>query len=455
LPKERAGGFTSCFDPDSAALRAIEKGDRRKETDTFPSAALADDVRDLQAAMQKRYAGYPELAQDTAWDVDRYFADWEAAVRAAGPTVTFEDGILRPFVGLRVEHRDNHLMPWGYGLRLTQRPELVLSEYQVRRAFEPKALAACTFGEHPPLPGTLRVSRELGPHGVVDVAVLTARGTADVIDATCGSETVRFERRPAASFPRNKDAPVYEWHTTADAAVVIVRHLDGSPAERARLEQIATDYDGHRAKKTIVFDFRGNGGGNDGYIYAWIAKAVRGTWPAPYAEVKVTGAELPCGEWNNLVLRQIDADVVDTPAAKNERDAALQASLASLKGAPVQQVDMAPATTTAAHPYTGRVFAVVDRTSASSGESGPEMLHAAIGATIVGERSAGFMEFGNIRPWIMPRTGIGWWMASKRNYYEAPHEAVGLPVDVYLAPELLGKPADELVKVLEGMRRGK
>ena len=84
LPKDRAGGFTSCFDPDSATLRAIDKGDRRKETDAFPSAALADDVRDLKAALQKRYAGYPELAQDPAWDVDRYFADWEAGIRAAG-----------------------------------------------------------------------------------------------------------------------------------------------------------------------------------------------------------------------------------------------------------------------------------------------------------------------------------------------------------------------------------
>jgi hypothetical protein len=266
---------------------------------------------------------------------------------------------------------------------------------------------------------------------------------------------VRFERRPAASIPRNKDAPVYEWHPAGDAAVVIVRSLDGSPQERARLEQIAADYDAHRAKKTVVFDFRGNGGGNDGYIYAWIAKAVRGTWPAPYVEVKVTGAELPCGEWNNLVMRQIDGDTVDTPAAKGERDAALKAALASLKGATVQSVDMSPSTTTAAHPYTGRVFAIVDRTSASSGESGPEMLRTAMGATIVGERTGGFMEFGNIRPWIMPRTGIGWWMPSKRNYYEQPHEAVGLPVDVYLAPELSGKPADELVKALEGVRRGK
>ena len=369
--------------------------------------------------------------------------------------MTLEEGILRPFLGLRVEHRDNHLMPWGYGMRLTQRPELVLSEYQVRRKFEPKALAACTFGEHPPLPGTLRASRELGPHGVDDVTVLTAHGTADAIEATCGSETVRFDRRPPPSVPSRKDGPVYEWHPTGDAAIVVVRHLDGYPQELARLEQIAADYDAHRAKRTVVFDFRGNGGGNDGYIYAWVQKAVRGTWPAPYAEVKVTGAELPCGGWNNLVLRQIDADLVDTPAAKSEREATMQAALADLKVATVQSVDMAPITTTAAHPYAGRVFAIVDRSSASSGESGPEILRAAMGAMIVGERSAGFMEFGNERAWIMPRTGIGWWMASKRNYYEQPHEAVGLPVDAYLAPELLGKPADELVKVLEGLRPAK
>jgi hypothetical protein len=452
LPKERAGGFTSCFDPDSAALRAIDKADRIEPTHAFPSAALADDLRDFKAALQKRYPGYAELAQDPGWDVDRYFADWEAGIRAAGPTVTFEEGVLRPFVGLRVQHRDNHLMPWKYGIRLTQRPELVLSEYQARRAFEPRALAACTFGEHAPIAGTLRVSRELGPHGVVDVAVLTAHGTADAIDATCGSETVRFERRPAAPVTRKDGAPVYEWHPAGDAAVIVVRELDGTPEALATLEHIAADYDAHRANKTLVFDFRGNGGGNDGYIHAWIEKAVRGTWRGAYSEVKVTGAELPCGEWNDLVLRQIDADTVDRPAAKDERDAAMQAALAKLRGASVQRFNPTLNTTTAAHPYPGRVFAIVDRDSGSSGESGPDMLRAAMGATIVGERSAGFLEYGNIRPWIMPRTGIGWWMPSKRNYYPGPRDAVGLPVDVYLAPELLGKPADELVAVLEAMK---
>jgi hypothetical protein len=116
LPPDRAASFTSCLDPDSPALRAIVKRERWKETDKVPALALADDVRDLHAQMKKRYAVYPELAQNPTFDPDLYFQEWETLLRAHD-TVTFEEGVLRPLIGLRQVHRDNHLSVWGWGGR--------------------------------------------------------------------------------------------------------------------------------------------------------------------------------------------------------------------------------------------------------------------------------------------------------------------------------------------------
>jgi hypothetical protein len=451
LPADRAASFTSCLDPDSPALRAIVKRARWKETEGVPAVALADDVRDLHAAMKKRYAGYAELAEHPTFDPDLYFAEWETLVRAQHETVTFEDGILRPLIGIRQVHPDNHLAPWGFGGRLTRRPELAVSEYQVHRTFTDGALAACVFGDAKPMPGTLRVARELGAHGLADIATFTSAGTADAIVASCGGGDVRFDRRVSTATGAKETDPVYEWRAAGDAAVIVVRRLWGPPEAEAKLRQLAADYDAQRAKKTIVFDFRGNGGGDDGYVSAWIEKAVRGTWKTPYVEVKVTGAELPCGDWNALVTDQISYDRVDLPDAKAERDAFWPKALAALKTATVVAADISDVTTNAAHPYAGRVFVLVDHASGSSGESGPDMLRSALGATIVGERTGGYLEYGNIRPWVMPRTGIVWGMASKRNYYPGPREAVGLPVPIYLPPDLLEKPVEELLPLLEAL----
>ena len=48
----------------------------------------------------------------------------------------------------------------------------------------------------------------------------------------------------------------------------------------------------------------------------------------------------------------------------------------------------------------------------------------------------------------MPRTGIVWNMASKRNFYPSPRDGVGLPVALYLAPEVLEEPVEELLPLL-------
>ncbi len=451
LAPSSAGGSPFCFDPASTALRQAVARPAPKPDDPIDAPLLADDVRDFHKAMGKLYAGYPELLQKTTFDVDAFFADWEREVRAAGATIPFRDGVVNRLVALRRQVQDNHLTARGSG-NLATRPELAFAEYQAAGRFNGLDEARCTFASATPVHGSVRVVSMLTRAGKKEVSTFSAQSVAPVVDVRCGDETRPFQRRAAHDVRSDAKAPVYEWKTVGNATVITVRRLYGSPADKALLARIPADSAEHAKKPVVVFDFRGNGGGSDQYVFDWVGKLAKGTWPAAYADLRATGAATACGDWNELVYEQIEYERIDTPEAVGER-AAFQRDtpLGGRASDPVQQLDRAPNSANPKHPYTGRVFVLVDHASSSSGESAPEELRLAMHATIVGERSGGYAEFGNIRPYLMPRTGLQWNLASKRNYFESPRDGVGFPVDVALDSELLGAPVEELLPLLEAL----
>jgi hypothetical protein len=225
--------------------------------------------------------------------------------------------------------------------------------------------------------------------------------------------------------------------------------LHGSPEDEATLARIAEDYERHVQKPLVVFDFRGNPGGNDGYVNEWLEKAKQGPWTVPFATLRMDGGRQTCPDWNSAIVSQIAYDRFDTPEGKREREAIWNDLNQPLRDTPAEWLEGDEATSKSAHPYSGRIIALIDRDSASSGETAPDNLRAALGATILGERSGGYMELGNVRPWVMPRTGAIWQMATKRNFYPTPREFVGLPVDVYLDDDLLALPVEELLPLLK------
>lgn len=104
----------------------------------------------------------------------------------------------------------------------------------------------------------------------------------------------------------------------------------------------------------------------------------------------------------------------------------------------------------AEHPFTGRIFVLVDRYSGSSGESAPWALKNALGATLVGERTRGCWKYGNQATYVLPNTGTRWQLSTKKNVLEQPVESVGNPVDVYL--EAPAAPIEDILPLL-GKRR--
>ena len=145
----------------------------------------------------------------------------------------------------------------------------------------------------------------------------------------------------------------------------------------------------------------------------------------------MSGALTPCQHWNPLIQRQIRDGTVDTHEGRAERDR-MRASWPPGLHRPTWSFHSGLVEDQAARPYTGRVFVLVDRYSVSSGESGPWALKNAMGAVLVGERTGGLMEYGNVQTYVLPRTGIRWSLATKRKLYETPMESVGIPVDAYL-----------------------
>ncbi|GAB3432270.1 S41 family peptidase [Flindersiella endophytica] len=196
-------------------------------------------------------------------------------------------------------------------------------------------------------------------------------------------------------------------------------------AERAML-QFQEDHARHFSHDKIIVDVRSNPGGSDEFIWKWIADHV------PHQVRYVTdrawrydGRRLAA--WN-LMVEQIaiagsdsisDLQRDATPVPRPDAELTLEADDETL-GVGVS-------------PWRGQMLVLTDRLTASAGESTAWMLREAFGAKLVGGPSGGFLTFGDITPYLLPRSGLALWLAT---HWFGWHdvEMVGLPVDVTINP---------------------
>jgi hypothetical protein len=444
LPPSETGGGAYLFDPASPALRAAIKNPERRLTDLLDARALADDLVFLRKALGKQYIGYAELLQVPDFDVEALFDEQIARLRTGPLRVTFQDSALGLFRALKAHIDDRHFGLFG----APPDPREEYTEYQAPVEGPDPALAGCTAPQL--APSTLRVAGSLAAGGARGrVLTVSAHPQGDALTLVCGERRYPLRARPPAGHEAGEDGKTaYEWRRAPGASIIRIRRFGGPPADEARLETLAADYPEHRRAPVIVFDLRGNGGGNDGYAYRWLEQAKRGAWDLHSWSVYPAGSFKPWLNWNNMVWNAIQEGRVDDPAAVAERekvrkDWPRRASDLSVRFVANQVENHARS------PYQGRIFVLVDRGCASSGESATLMLREALGAVVVGERTAGFQEYGNQRKLVLPRTHLVLFFATKRNYFTAPAEAVGVPVDVYLPPPLVAAPVEELLPLLK------
>jgi hypothetical protein len=441
---ESVTGARYCLNPDSPVVRKAFTGGKPTPDQKLEGPALAEDVRFLHRLLRTTYSGYPELLQHRTFDPDAFFESWRAKV-AARPTLTLEEGVLQPLVQLRQAVTDHHLGPDRLMMDLADDPRLAFYEYQA----EPPAglkLEACKadalFGAQA---DTLQVRPVLRTDGSRRQAVsLSVRGAGASVTLACGETTLTLHKRPAPPRPPDPKEHVYTYQPLGDVGVITLRNFKGPPAALEQLRQFVADYPKHRQHALLVFDLRGNNGGDDFPMYAWLEQAVRGTWQGNGA-LWVQGAFHPCFSWNHRVRRQIQDGRVDLPEALAER----QKLSAQWTGRPVpsrHEFFSGLVSGEGKEPFTGRIVVLVDRNSLSSGESAAFALHRATGAPLVGERTGGFTQYGNAPSFVLPRTGLGWVVPTKRNYHGAQVEGVGHPVDLYLDEPR--RPVTELLPAL-------
>ena len=78
--------------------------------------------------------------------------------------------------------------------------------------------------------------------------------------------------------PKEADPTFYTWSSMGDTAAIRIKRLFGTTKGLENLAHIPQDYPEHAKFKRVIFGLRGNGGGDDSYVYDWISKAKNGTW---------------------------------------------------------------------------------------------------------------------------------------------------------------------------------
>jgi hypothetical protein len=431
LPPAQALGSRWCFNPDDPGWAELDKQTRPKPDDLVDAPSLAADLPLLQELLRTSYPGYAVLAQSPPFDVEAFFRKWRQSLRGK-KSVRVADAVIAPFRTLREEIVDQHFSPWVDSEALTGGSLLRPRELQVELAAgDAPDLARCSIdGARRVYASTLRRAQLLdgrGAHPIVTVSAVAE----NPVTLRCADRSWTLQPRAEAHAPPRgaSDLP-YTWSTIGDTAVIRVASFWGTVAQFENLGRLAQDYSEHARSRRIVFDLRGNGGGNDSPVYDWIARAKDGVWFSG-AEVARIGQLSPCEEWNQLVDRQVQEHIQATAASKAAR-AAVRARWPTRLPETRDRFDAGLIHDHAAHPFKGPIYVVEDHDSMSSGETAAFVLRQALGAILVGERTGGYLDYGNVSSVVLPASHLRVNMPTKRNWYGAPMEAVGLDVDYYL-----------------------
>ena len=204
--------------------------------------------------------------------------------------------------------------------------------------------------------------------------------------------------------------------------------------------------DGHQRHfryDRIIVDVRGNGGGGSTYARDWITDHV----PEPFSFVAGRRWLLdgePLIIWNYGVTidsvhgrQAVPREFIDRWPSPGP-DSALTVD--------TEQWRFARGNT----PWHGRMLVLTDRRTASAGEGVAWLLRQAFDTRIVGGRSAGMVTFGDIVPYLLPRSGLQVTLASRHDDF-GDVEMAGLPVDVPLDPRTpLAEIAADVDRLHEG-----
>lgn len=229
------------------------------------------------------------------------------------------------------------------------------------------------------------------------------------------------------------DGPAYEERVVDGVLCLRVRRLLGTDEDERALTTWRESHERHFSHDRIVVDLRGNRGGNDGHLYTWAEPHNPHDVEAVPSDRTWYVDDRPLGGWNSIVQLGILGSVPPLHERYRVRphpQARLEIRADSGRVPAGEQ------------PWHGRMVVVTDRRTVSSGESSAWALHTMFGAPIVGGPSEGCISYGNVVPYLLPRSGLRINLPTKQNLYENV-EFAGIPVDVPLDPRT---PVEEIVE---------
>ncbi|HEX3816240.1 MAG TPA: S41 family peptidase [Mycobacteriales bacterium] len=437
LPADAAYGCEYAFDPESAWLRQAILKPARYHAEPLRSVDLVADLSFLRHLLEMACAGYDELLRHPEFDPDEFFSVWADKI-SINSTVDVSPGIVEPFRSLRRLVPNGHLTVAGFDPLISNDPSVRFREYQA-----PAAVAMQATDDVPDdvRHDTLRTASLLTASGdLIPIATVSAAGDREAIL----TDTATWLPRRTDS-ARDANRAAYEWHRSDDTGFIILRSFQyGDPVVRGQLDQFVADYQRHAACRRLIFDLRGNGGGNLEPIREWLAQACPAGWTS-WSMLEIMGPIAVCKMWNWTVEWQIRNNTVDISGAQRERETiAAQWPQLSASAPTLYKSSRRPGGGSTA--ISSEVYVLVDRRSGSSGELAAIELKRAVGATVLGERTAGAFLMGQAARFVLPRTGLIVQVPTQWAQFEERMEGVGWPVDIYL--EDIAMPATDLLRRL-------
>jgi hypothetical protein len=249
---------------------------------------------------------------------------------------------------------------------------------------------------------------------------------------------------PAADV--DQGAPAVEVSEQHGVLCVTIRRFWGSPADDRALWAWARASLSHFRHERIIVDLRGNTGGNDALLLEWILPVLPAGAAIPGTSTGWLGGEAPLGIWNPAALIEArdGRDAVPSWHRAHRHDPAPGDVLRVSAEADEEPL---PA---GARPWAGRLLVLVDGQTRSSGESAAWMLQHGLGGRLIGGRTAGMIEYGNIAPYLLPASGLHIGLTTKHNDFGLPVELAGLPVHAGLDPRT---PLGTVAREFDALRR--
>ncbi len=228
----------------------------------------------------------------------------------------------------------------------------------------------------------------------------------------------------------DEDGPAVEVREHSGVLCVVLRRLWGDSEDDRLLWDWVNDGVRQFEYDRIIVDLRGNGGGNDSITLEWISPVLPAGAAIPVRSAGWYVGETPLGIWNSVAMIEAShgADAVPSWHRDHLRQPT-PADTLSVSGSD-EDYELRPGVRV----WTGKMLVLVDGNTKSSGESSAWILQHTLGGRLIGGRTGGMIEYGNIVPYLLPASGMQIMLPTKHNDFGQPVELIGLPVHAELDP---------------------